>query len=704
MYEKRDYQQECIKIINDKPSGSFLIRMATGLGKTYIFTHIKRRGKTLIIAHREELIYQPKQYYSCPVGIEKGKEKSNDEEVIIASVQSLVNRLDKFSPKKFDTIIVDEAHHAVAPSYRKILDYFKPRLLLGFTATPKRGDNVKLNEIFSEIIYDKDIKWGIKNNYLSDIKCLRVDLGYDLSKVHIKMGDFNKSELNQAVDIKSANKAIGEVYRKYAKGQTLIFATSVEHAFNIQKEIKGSYVITGKTEDRQKILNKFLNNKIKCIINVDVFTEGTDLPNIETLILARPTQSVSAYIQRVGRGLRKYKGKNELLLIDCVGDSGKHNLCTAPVLLGLSTELVPKNRIDKIQGKIFELEEKIKVESDVPDSWIKNAEFVNIWAKNNEYDLRGINFFQMPDGSLNCRIPAPKDKQIDSNSIIQEIITIPYPDELGNTYYNGKSVSMQKAIDLVYSYLYNHRRYCESIWNLERVKQWGNDKATTKQINKINFMLPSFDASSLTKHQASEILNRLLGGYNPSIKDKNILLEQLENKELFSFLNNEKYCILNIATTGVDSSSNDIYRLTAVKFDNKFNKIDTFDTFIYSPLTIARTYYKKNNIEHPRLLPSLENAFNSLKAFLGDSPILAHKIPFALDFINAKGIYLKNRFFDTETMAKNIFPQFKQHGLNTLESLLLLKKERSNDFVFEKISLTNELIKICVMKGKEAND
>lgn len=699
MFETRDYQQECIKIINSKKNGSYLIRMATGLGKTYVFTHIKRKGRVLILAHREELIYQPVQYYTCPVGIEKAKLQSNGEEVVIASVQSIVRRLNRFNPKDFDTIIVDEAHHAVASTYVKILEYFKPRLLLGFTATPKRGDNIKLNKIFSEIIYDKDIKWGIKNNYLSDISCLRVDLGYDLSKVHNNMGDFNQSELDKAVNIKWANKAIGETYKKYAKGQTLIFATSIEHAFNIQKEIPNSYVVTGKTENREKILNKFLNNKIKCIINVDVFTEGTDLPNIETLIIARPTQSTSAYIQRVGRGLRKYKGKDKLLLIDCVGDSGKHNLCTAPSLLGLSLDLVPKEKLDKIQGDLFDLEEKIKVESDVPESWIKNAEYVNIWAKNNELDLRNINFYQMPDGSLNCRIPAPKEQQ-QNDKISQEIITIPYPDELGNTYYNGENMPMQSAINKVYEYLYKYRRYCEPIWNLERVKFWKNDKATIKQINKIKFYLPEFNTSNLTKLQASEILNRLLGENISDMvkKEENPLLKQIEKKEMFSFILSKEYVILNLCTTGVNCNTDDIYRITAVKFNSQFKRVDTFNTFVYSPSNAARVNYRKNKIEHPRLLPSVSNAFNLLKSFIGDAPVLAHKIGFALNFINSKNIKLNNVFFDTELLAKELFPNFRSYGLNTLKSLLLLKRTRSTDFVFEKIFLTNALVIECIKK------
>lgn len=155
--------------------------MATGLGKTVTFANIPRRGRNLILSHREELVRQPMKYYDCSYGVERAGEHSHGEEVVSASVQTLVRRLDKFSPDAFDTIIVDEAHHAAANTYRKILDYFKPRLTLGFTATPNRGDKVRLDTVFSDIIFARDLRFGIQNGYLCDIYCMRVDIGYDLT-------------------------------------------------------------------------------------------------------------------------------------------------------------------------------------------------------------------------------------------------------------------------------------------------------------------------------------------------------------------------------------------------------------------------------------------------------------------------------------------------------------------------------------------
>lgn len=160
--ELRDYQKECVDTLNQLDGGSHLVAVATGLGKTVIFSQLERKGRVLILSHRDELVHQPQKYYDCSFRLEQAEEKSNGEEVVSASVQSIVRRLDRFSPDDFDMIITDEAHHAAAKSYRKIYDYFKPRLHIGFTATPNRGDKVRLDDVFEDIIFQRDLRWGMK--------------------------------------------------------------------------------------------------------------------------------------------------------------------------------------------------------------------------------------------------------------------------------------------------------------------------------------------------------------------------------------------------------------------------------------------------------------------------------------------------------------------------------------------------------------
>lgn len=183
----RPYQQECINTIESQKPGAYLVQMATGMGKTVTFANIPRHGeRMLILSHREELVEQPRKYFDCSYGIERASSRSHGEEVVSASVQSLVRRLDKFTPDEFGLIICDEAHHAAARTYRDIFGYFHPEKLIGFTATPNRGDKVRLDTVFQDIIFQRDLRWGIQNGYLCDIHCRRVNIGFDLSAVHTR--------------------------------------------------------------------------------------------------------------------------------------------------------------------------------------------------------------------------------------------------------------------------------------------------------------------------------------------------------------------------------------------------------------------------------------------------------------------------------------------------------------------------------------
>ncbi|MBO7377685.1 MAG: DEAD/DEAH box helicase, partial [Clostridia bacterium] len=378
--ELRDYQAECVKAIDDMESGRGLVSMATGLGKTVVFSRIKRKGRVLILSHREELVSQPLKYYDCPCGVEQGENRSHGEEVVSASVQSLARRLDRFSPDDFDTIITDEAHHAAAPTYKKIYAYFRPRLHIGFTATPSRGDKVRLDDVFDKIIFTRDLRWGIINGWLTDVMCLRVNVSYDLRGVKRRLGDFVAADLDRAVNTVPANREVADICKKYAKGQTLIFASGVAHAENIAARIEGAVAVSASTPNRASVIEAFKRKEIRCLVNCMVFTEGTDLPMIETIIIARPTQNQSLYAQMVGRGLRKYEGKKFLTLVDCVGVSGSLEICTAPSLMGLDTSGVPKSREKMLEGMLTDMQRTVENACDCPENWILNVQAVRLFA------------------------------------------------------------------------------------------------------------------------------------------------------------------------------------------------------------------------------------------------------------------------------------------------------------------------------------
>ncbi len=495
--ELRPYQRDCIAAIDAQPPGSYLAQMATGLGKTVTFANLPRHGeRMLILSHREELVEQPRKYFDCSYGVERAGSHANGEEVVSASVQSLVRRLERFRPDSFGLVICDEAHHAAANTYRKIFEYFQPEKLIGFTATPNRGDKVRLSDVFQKIIFQRDLRWGIENKYLCGILCKRVDIGYDLRAVHTRNGDYAPGELDEAME--GTADAIAQTYREHAAGATLIFAVSVHQAEEIAGRIKGAVVVTGETKDRAAIIEAFTAGEIPCIVNCMVFTEGTDIPRVETVIVARPTQSESLYAQMVGRGLRLYPGKERLVLIDCVGVTGKASLCTAPSLLGLDLTNIPARKINEAQGDLFDLPLKIAAASDCPESWIRNVEIVDLWAQEQKYNTHDINFFKMPDGEMVVSLTDGKS------------LTIPCPNSLGLVHMaDGSQVGMQEAIDRVYTELLRDYTDCRQLWDLESVRRWGKAPATDKQVAIIQRRCKGFDTSGLSKGDASQILNRL---------------------------------------------------------------------------------------------------------------------------------------------------------------------------------------------------
>lgn len=515
--ELRDYQKECVDLIDRQNSGSVLVCMATGLGKTVVFSRIHRKGRVLIISHREELVRQPIKYYDCPCGIEQGKETSDGEEVVSASVQSLIRRLDKFSPDDFDMIITDEAHHAAAPSYKKIYSYFHPRLKIGFTATPNRGDKVRLDDVFDKILFQRDLRWGIKNGWLTDIKCLRVDIGYDVRDVRERLGDFHVGELDKAVNTELSNDRVAEVYKRYAKGQTLIFATSVAHAENIASKIDGAVVVSQKTEGRKSIIDAFTARKIKCIVNCMIFTEGTDLPLIETIIIARPTHNQSLYAQMVGRGLRQAPGKQYLTLIDCVGICGKLDICTAPDLMGLDPKAVPERKRKDLQGMLTDMREICEKATDCPEVWIANVKTVKLFAEEQGVKTRKINWTKKANGDLVYQFSCGDRigiKAIDELAKTK-IMRYRFDENIGNFRFEESDfMSLQEALDKSFAIFVSEYADERKFWDLTEYFGWQFEKASEKQIEYIRKSLSqedfaAIDLKSLTKGDAAQILNAI---------------------------------------------------------------------------------------------------------------------------------------------------------------------------------------------------
>ena len=514
----RDYQQECIDTIIRKGDGRYLCQLATGMGKTVIFANIPRSGNTLILSHRQELVMQPIKYFDCPYGVEMGQHSASYLgkpacPVTSASIQTMSRRFSCYAPDAFHTIIIDEAHHAASESYRKVLDYFKPKRLLGFTATPNRADGQGLENVFDEIIFRKDLRWGIEHGYLSRIHCKRVNIGYDLREVAVRMGDYSPKDLDRVVNVDKCNDAIAEIVDKLAELPCLIFAVDVSHAKAIAERIPGAVALSADSRDRNEVIEAYKRGEVPVLVNCALFTEGTDLPNTRTVIIARPTKSVGLYTQMVGRGTRLSNGKTHCLLIDCVGVSNLP-ICTAPTLVGLDLDSVAQKYQKDIEGDLLQdIPALVEHNSDTPESWINNVKTVNLWAKANGYTLHDVNYQRRPDGTLYIRLPLEGSRK-------GALVSITAPDSLGNVIFStsggfAEQMPAQDAYDLSLQCLREKFVSCRPLWSLSSAKRWGNVPASDKQTLLIRRLAnrKKVDISgvmeNLTKLQATSLIERL---------------------------------------------------------------------------------------------------------------------------------------------------------------------------------------------------
>jgi hypothetical protein len=514
----RPYQLECIEEIQTHGNGRWLCQLATGMGKTVIFANIPRQGNTLILSHRQELVMQPLRYFDCPTGVEMGVNSAShlgraSVPVISASIQTMSRRFGAYDSDAFHTIIIDEAHHAASDSYRKVLEHFKPQRIIGFTATPNRADGVGLENVFDEIIFKRDLRYGIENGYLSPIHCRRVNIGYDLRGVAVRMGDYSPSELERAVNVDQCNDAIAEIVSGIAEFPVLIFAVDVAHAEAIAEKIPGAVALSAASKNRHEVISAFKRGEVPVLVNCALFTEGTDLPNTRTVIIARPTKSVALYTQMVGRGTRLADGKDHCLLIDCVGASNMP-LCTAPTLLGLDVDGVPEKHLVEIEGDLLaDIPAIIEQKNDTPESWINNVKVVDIWAKANGYTLHDINYQRKPDGTLYLRLPVEGSRR-------GALISISAPDLRGEAVFStsggwSESMPAQDAYDLALQCLRQRFADCRPLWSLTSAKRWGKAPANDKQIRYINQLAKrkKVDVSgvmeNLTKLQATSLIERL---------------------------------------------------------------------------------------------------------------------------------------------------------------------------------------------------
>ena len=347
LFEPRGAQIEALCSLDDTRSEGAkraLVFAATGVGKTYLaaFDSVNYE-KVLFVVHREEILRQAANSFknvrnSDNYGFFTGNEKCTDKPVIFASVASLgkdtyLNER-YFKPDYFDYIVIDEFHHAVNEQYRKIVDYFKPQFLLGLTATPERMDGRNIYEICDyNVSYEISLKEAINKGILVPFHYYGVCDIIDYSNINIVNGLYDKKELNE-VYIKNTERydMIYKYYMKYGSKRALGFCCTREHAEAMAEDfckrgIPSVAVYSNSdgefSEDRKTAINRLIKCDIRVIFSVDMFNEGVDIPSVDMVMFLRPTESPVVFIQQLGRGLRKSKGKEYLNVLDFIGNYQK---------------------------------------------------------------------------------------------------------------------------------------------------------------------------------------------------------------------------------------------------------------------------------------------------------------------------------------------------------------------------------------------
>ncbi|RSJ77715.1 UvrABC system protein B [Streptococcus cristatus] len=385
--ELRKYQQESINSIQEEWNNGrkrTLLVLPTGCGKTVVFTKlaeemVKQGKRVLILAHRTELLEQASDKLFKITGLKTALEKADSTaigswcRVSVGSVQTLQRdkRLNQFPKDYWDVIIVDEAHHILSDGYMKVMKYFDVANVLGVTATPDRSDMRNLGSYFDSLAYEYSLVQAIQEGYLSKIKALTIPLSLDLSNVSMSAGDFKASDVGTALD-PYLEQIADEMVKQCANRKTVVFLPLVKTSqkFRDILNAKGfrAAEVNGESKDRAEVLEDFEKGRYNVLCNSMLLTEGWDCPSVDCVVVLRPTKVRALYSQMVGRGTRLHPGKEELLLLDFLWHTERHELCRPAHLICETPEVAQK--------MVENMEEQTGVMLDLEDMEVKAAEDV----------------------------------------------------------------------------------------------------------------------------------------------------------------------------------------------------------------------------------------------------------------------------------------------------------------------------------------
>lgn len=383
--ELRPYQKESKAAVFEQWRSGIrrtLLVLPTGCGKTIVFAKITedcvRNGdRVLILAHRGELLEQAADKIAKATGLGCATEKAEQSclgswyRITVGSVQSLMRetRLKRFPEDYFNTIIIDEAHHCISDSYQRVLNHFTDAKVLGVTATPDRGDMKNLGQVFESLAYEYTLPKAIKEGYLSPIKAVTIPLQVDLTGVGIQSGDFKAGDLGTALD--PYLERITEEMEKYCREKkTVVFLPLVKTSQKFRDILNAhgfqAAEVNGESQNRAEILDDYAKGRYNVLCNSMLLTEGWDCPDVDCIVVLRPTKVRSLYCQMVGRGTRLAPGKDHLLLLDFLWHTERHELCHPAHLICESEEVAQKmtENLEKDAGCPIDIEEAEKTASE----------------------------------------------------------------------------------------------------------------------------------------------------------------------------------------------------------------------------------------------------------------------------------------------------------------------------------------------------
>ncbi len=340
-FSLREHQSEALESLDAMRSEGKTIALlthATGTGKTHVaVTDAQRLGlRTLYLAHRERLPRQTEERFGelwpqATTALFRSGATKPEAHVVLSTFQAMSRNLSRFDSREFGYLIVDEAHHAVAETFREVIAYFQPRFTLGLTATPDRPDERSLLEIFRQTAHRLDLEEAIRRGILAPIRCVRVETNVDLSHVRYNSVDYRTRDLEEAIQVPGRDELVVSVYARHASGKRAVcFCVNVQHAERMASEFKRAGVAAASVSGnmaanhREDVLSAYEAGELTVLCACDILNEGWDSPRTEVLLMARPTLSKIVYVQQLGRGTRKAPGKEYLLVFDFIDQSARY--------------------------------------------------------------------------------------------------------------------------------------------------------------------------------------------------------------------------------------------------------------------------------------------------------------------------------------------------------------------------------------------